>query len=229
MPSEAKIRVHASWRFLPAMTCSFLLGVTLACARQEPLHSESENSSSEQTLPFHPDSRPAESDDGSPAIPPDLRSGRAPFRAGHSDILPAGTLLTVRMRTSLSAEKVHEGDAFAATLAAPLMIGGKAVADSGSIVSGHIEAARQETDRTQPLGYFRLTLDQIVLDGVTLPIHTSSLFARGTVAHFGDAEFPTVRIRKGRRLTFRLIASVPLRPDDPTLQVSRQHPSSPAE
>jgi hypothetical protein len=221
MDSVARFRNHRSPRKRSGLLCfaCFALSITVACARQEPLHSESADSANAETLPFHSDSRVGENEDARPVLPSNPKSAVAPFYTGQSRILPVGTLLTVQVTDSLYAAKVHAGDSFTATLADPLMVDGKMVASSGIIVTGSIEAAKSAMKGSLRLGYFQLTLNTISLKGRALEIHTSSLFARATAdAARTTMEPATVRISKGRRLTFRLTSPLTLAPDGQTLQ-----------
>ena len=71
-------------------------------------------------------------------------------------------------------------------------------------------------------GYVRLTLNSIAIGGKNVPLETSSLFARASAREaaelsatpVGDttdvARSGIIRLKKGRRLTFRLTSSVAL-------------------
>ncbi|MFZ1009893.1 MAG: hypothetical protein WAN65_23855, partial [Candidatus Sulfotelmatobacter sp.] len=125
--------------------------------------------------------------------------------------------------------------------AGPILIDGRTVIDSGTQVTGRVESAQassQRLDRStnsgsnRSKGYVQLTLTAIVVDGKELPLQTASLFARGTSRQSNlspkrteaDAQSDTVRVQKGRRLTFRLIA--PITVDEPhavaTLDASKE-------
>jgi hypothetical protein len=95
-----------------------------------------------------------------------------------------------------------------------------------------VESARV-SDVRRDAGYVRLTLESIQIDGKDVPLQTSSLFARGTA---GDAsavhpsagtadtsrigqshpaqpradQATIIRLKKGRRLTFRLTEALDL-------------------
>ncbi len=179
------------------------LGLSQGCVRSEPLKpaTASTSSGNKQKLPFHQEVQQASASEASdPAIAPDPRlPGGLPFpAASRTRVLPAGTLLTVRLENSLSAVSVHGGEVFAASVAAPLVLEGETVIERGA----------------------RLTLTAITVGGTPLAVQTSSLFSRGTVkgmnvSSSGASLTQTqksggTRIPKGRRLTFRLIAPVTL-------------------
>jgi hypothetical protein len=191
------------------------------CARSEPLHrTDASPQASEQKLPFHPDAVHDLASDGThPAVSPDPKSASGlPFRASHPRILAPGTLLTVQLEKSVSTAKVRAGDAFTASVAAPITLDGDTLIKPGTVVSGRIESAQSQPERpglVPRLGYFRLTLTTITVDGRPVALQTSSLFARGAVP-----QFHSVRVPKGRHLTFRLTAPVVI--DDPTSLANRQ-------
>lgn len=75
-------------------------------------------------------------------------------------------------------------------------------------VTGRVESAR--TSELKPdRGYLRLSLAFLHVGAVDVPLQTASLFAR---QDSGAASLSTVRLEKGRRLTFRLTEPVSLHP-----------------
>jgi len=87
-------------------------------------------------------------------------------------VVPAGTVLTVRLGETLGSRTSTNGQAFSATLAEPLMIDGKEVAPRGANAAGTVVDA-------QPLGKFKggakldIQLTSLTLDGHETPITTS--------------------------------------------------------
>jgi hypothetical protein len=212
------------------------LSLSQGCARSEPSNPTNADSVDAQKLPFRPDADSAAvADSARPAPAPDPKLS-LPFRAGsHSRILPSGTLLTVQLEDSLSTINVHAGDAFTASVAAPLTIDGDTLVERGTAVTGRVESAQSQTDRPGLVpgsGYFRLTLNAITIEGRQLALQTSSLFARGQSANTlslssgapSDLRTDSVQVQKGRRLTFRLTA--PLTVNDPKSMASGQSPSA---
>lgn len=135
-------------------------------------------------------------------------------------ILPAGTLLTVRLEKALTAYAPETGGAFDAVVDEPVVIRGITVIPQGTSVAGHIEAARASALK-RSRAYLRLTLASIEVGGRDLAVQTSSLFARGrsdTTAALENASsvdtldsislVNSVHVEKGRQLTFRLIGAV---------------------
>src|SRR5207248_10256820 len=99
-----------------------------------------------------------------------------PFRDPQT--LPAGTLLTVRLKNPVSAENPDADRTFQAVVDQPIVIEGNKLVPAGTLVSGRVESARASNLKRNS-GYLRLTLDSIDLAGSKLPMQTSSLFVSG--------------------------------------------------
>jgi hypothetical protein len=231
MYAMAKLRSAPTRRSFLFALC-FALSFSQGCARQEPLHrTDGSSPVSEQKLPFHSDTHQASDSDGTrPMVPPDTKLLTAmPFQAGSQPrVLPSGTLLTVQLVGSLSAANVRAGDTFTASVTAPVVIDGETIVDRGTPVTGRVESEQSDVDRAPALGYFRLTLSAITVGGRPVALQTSSLFARGTIQPSNvSSGSSTVRVQKGRRLTFRLTAPVTL--DAPNSTAGRQLASSNTE
>jgi len=185
------------------------------CA-QEPLSvSSSDNAASGRELPF--DRVPDKT--GPPAIAdlPDLA-------------IPSGTVIDIRLQLPISSATAHAGESFQAVLDEPVLLANRTVLPSGTVVNGRILAAKPGDP--QEAGYLRLTLSSIGVDNRALSIHTSSLFAKGSLPGIGKAAAPNhsqpiledvasqpdneiraqsdVKFSTDRRLTFRLLTPVPL-------------------
>jgi hypothetical protein len=121
-----------------------------------------------------------------------------PFQ--NSQVLPAGALVTVRLNVPLVAGSGSR-KSFEAVLDEPVVVEGNTMIPRDAIVSGRIESTH--TSRVTPdRGYVRLTLDSVQVDGFDVPLQTASLFARSLPS--ADADSDTIRLEKGRRMTFRL-------------------------
>jgi hypothetical protein len=159
-------------------------------------------------------------------------SGISPTAGFNGDRIPAGTEVTIRLPMALSSKDSRPGDLFQAVLDEPLLVAGKTVAPQGTPVTGSVVAARASASLNDP-GYLRLTLAFLVVNGKSVPLQTSSIFARGgsyekrraatinrsvvddkssaAEADLGSADRTSihpaqgdVRFSTGRRLTFRL-------------------------
>jgi len=203
------------------------VGINQGCARPDAFHRADGGASSpagEQNLPFHQNPERAVDDSARPAVPEDRKAGSgAPFRTTshlNARTLPAGTLITVRLDSSLSISRVRAGDTFSASVAGPVTLDGDLIVERGTPVSGRIESTQPSVDRpglSPDPGFVRLTLNGINVDGGTVPLQTSSLFAKGTwptnAIAFSGGSNPLsrgFRVQKGRHLTFRLTAPVTL-------------------
>src|SRR5579859_424610 len=141
-----------------------------------------------------------------------------PFRDDQN--LPAGTLLTVRLKSPISAENPAASGTFEAIVDEPLIVDGNTLVPRGASVEGRVESARAFKSKGNR-AYVRLILNSIDLAGRNLPVQTSSLFARGaldaaTPAGAGNSA-PAVYLERGRRLTFRLTEPVYLASQRPNL------------
>ena len=123
--------------------------------------------------------------------------------------LPAGTLLTVRLKSPISAQ--NPNTTFEAVIDEPIVIEGNKLVPRGVVVAGRVESA-SSSNLKRNLGYVRLALDSIHLASGNLPIQTSSLFVRGSASKLSQRQISQnqtsssiVRLEKGRRLTFRLV------------------------
>ena len=131
-----------------------------------------------------------------------------PFRDPQS--LQAGTLLTVRLKTSISSSETSSRQSFAAVVDQAVIIDGRTIVPRGAKVSGTVESARLSMDK-QGQGYIQLALNSIDLSGRELPVNTLDLFARGrSERSHSPGGYTAVRLEQGRRLTFRLAGSAPL-------------------
>ena len=183
------------------------------CAQQAGNLSPNDNAASARSLPFDrtPDNagRPATANLADPAI-------------------PAGTAMVIRLQAPISSARAHTGDGFQGVLDEPVVLANRVVLANGTEVRGSVLAAKP--GEPQEAGYLRLTLHSILLGDKTLDIHTSSLFAKGSVAEktgaqnrshaaledvasrlsLEDASYAQrdVKFSTARRLTFRLLKPV---------------------
>lgn len=194
------------------LTMSIALLGMIGCESPAGLQGENRPSSTDQhPVPFR---------DGQPQKKADttVTAGKStnpeavlPFHDAES--LPAGTLLTVRLKAPISAANPGVNAPFDAIMDQAVVIEGSRLIPRGTTVSGRVESAKA-SDLKRDRGFVRLTLDAIHLSGTDLPIQTSSLFVRGNAAASDaggdDSAQPAVvvRLEKGRRLTFRLSESV---------------------
>ncbi len=92
--------------------------------------------------------------------------------------VPAGTPISVRLQNAISSASNRPGDEFAAVLDEPIVVDGRTIAARGAAVRGRVVAARS-SGRLHNSGYLRLSLVYIDMNGKSVPLHTSSVFAMG--------------------------------------------------
>ncbi len=89
-------------------------------------------------------------------------------------VVPAGTVVTVRLGETLGSKTSTSGQGFSATLAEPLEVGGRELAPKGASAAGTVVDA-------QPLGKFKggarleLRLTSITLNGQQVAVNTSTV------------------------------------------------------
>jgi hypothetical protein len=94
-----------------------------------------------------------------PALPPPL-------------VIDAGTLLTVTIDQTVSSKTNNNGDPFAASLAAPISVGGVTVLPTGTRAKGTVVQA-DSAGRVKGGAVLALTLDSITVNGQPYSIQTS--------------------------------------------------------
>jgi hypothetical protein len=94
--------------------------------------------------------------------------------ASKAAVIPAGTVLTVRLGEALGSKISQSGQTFTATVADPVEIDGKTVIPAGANASGTVVDAK-------PLGRFKgaaslqIKLTSVTVNGSDRPIETSSI------------------------------------------------------
>ena len=192
-------------RALLGLAVGLALLLHAGCSRPTGLNGANDRAAADShQAPFR-DTTGKESGDSSPnpvaevADRPAKDGTSLPFREPEN--LPAGTLLTVRLKNRVSADNPGAGGIFEAVVDEPVTVEGNTLVPRGASVAGRVESARPA--KAKGSGYVRVTLDSIDIEGKDLHLQTSSLFARGRGAGQGPA-LDAITLEKGRRLTFRL-------------------------
>jgi hypothetical protein len=118
---------------------------------------------------------------GSSPLPFDRVSenrGISPTAEFTTEEIPAGTEFTVRVQLALSSADSRVGDSFQAVLDEPVVIAGRTVLPRGTPFTGSVVAARASAGPQDP-GYMRVTLASMAVDGKSIALQTSSIFAKG--------------------------------------------------
>jgi hypothetical protein len=98
--------------------------------------------------------------------------------AVEAQTIPAGTMLTVRVGSEISSGTAKAGDHFDATLAHPLVVKGKTLAQTGAPVRGKVTSAKS-SGRLHAPGELTLRLTSVQINGRMVPIATHAHFVKG--------------------------------------------------
>jgi hypothetical protein len=121
-----------------------------------------------------PDTTPQYSASANQSVPPAI-------------ILPAGTVIPVRVTEWLSSDRNQSGDRFSASLEQPLVANGWVVASRGQMVTGRVTLAKKagHGDKVSQLG---VELSELTLvDGQVLPVRTQLLQSSAGTSNGRDA------------------------------------------
>ena len=117
--------------------------------------------------------------------PPAASYNRGPVPAKLT--LKPGTFVTVRLTQGLSSDRNHDGDAFSATLAKPVIVDGVVVAERGQTVGGHVVEAKK-AGRVEGVSRLKVQLTDLTLsDGQPVPIQTQLYSKNGPTSVGRDA------------------------------------------
>jgi hypothetical protein len=107
-------------------------------------------------------------------------------RQPRSAVIPAGTMITVRLRETLTAERSSADDPFQATLDAPLIVDGLVIAERGSAIKGRISEA-ERSGRVKGKAHLALELTQMsTSDGQKVDIKTETFRREAESSVKGD-------------------------------------------
>jgi hypothetical protein len=117
---------------------------------------------------------PAAEQAAQPAPPPQAAQPAPPPPPPPPIVVPAGTVLTVRVGQALSSKTSQTGQSFLATLAQPVSVGGNPAIPAGSTVSGTVVTAKTK-GKIKGEGELDLALTSITVRGQTYDIRTDVL------------------------------------------------------
>jgi hypothetical protein len=150
----------------------FLTFVVLGC-NSKPADSTASNSSDSAASPA-PNSSGDSAGSGSAMSNMSNMKSEAKPAAPKPLVVPAGTVLTVRLGQAVGSKISSVGETFTATVASPVMVDGRAAIPAGAAASGNVVDAK-------PLGRFKggaslqLRLTSITVNGADRAISTSSV------------------------------------------------------
>ncbi|HSB75591.1 MAG TPA: hypothetical protein VLC12_08075 [Terriglobales bacterium] len=145
--------------------CFLLVLMLAACSKPQPA-TESENPSASSEA-ANTSSQPV--NPGAQTAPKQRRAEEAkPL------VVPAGTVLTVRLGQAIGSKISNSGDSFPATVAQPVMVGGVTAIPAGAEAEGTVVQAA-------PLGRFkggavlRVALSSVTIGGTPRPVQTAAV------------------------------------------------------
>ncbi len=119
--------------------------------------------------------------------PQQAQQPQAPAPAPSVITIPAGTWLTIRVNEPLSSDHNQPGDAFAGTLATPLVVNGLVVAHRGQIITGRVTEAKK-AGHVSGLSRLGLEVTEIGLaDGSQVQVKTAVMDRQGNTSYGRDA------------------------------------------
>jgi hypothetical protein len=114
-----------------------------------------------------------------PGYPPSY--GRQPYRvqqAGQSVVVPAGTLVSVRINQAMDSRRTQPGTAFDGVVMADVLSGGSVAIPRGATVQGRVADTHPGGD-LRGRGGLALELTEVFLDGHPYPLTTESWLHQG--------------------------------------------------
>ncbi len=164
---------------LVALTLGLYLSFTVLGCSRKPADSTASNSSdstasnsSDSTASTAPNSRTADSGSAMSNMS-NMKSAPKP-EAPKALVVPAGTMLTVRLGQAVGSKISSSGETFTATVASPVAVDGRTAIPAGASATGNVVDAK-------PLGRFKggaslqLRLTSITVNGADQAISTSSV------------------------------------------------------
>lgn len=144
-------------------------------------------------------------------------SQQLPFTESKPLVVPADTMVYVRMQQALTSASAKAGQSFTAVLDEPLLADDQTVAQAGTEVKVTVVAAR-DSGRVNAAGYVRVVISSMSVNGKIVPVQTASVIAGGANIHNHNLSFVVGRTNSfqdnghkaqagfaaGQRLAFRL-------------------------
>jgi hypothetical protein len=121
--------------------------------------------------------QPASSSEGSSAAtsaPPSPQSAMQPKPEAKPIVVPAGTVLTVRLGQAVGSKISRPGETFAASLVSPVDLNGKVVVPAGAEAQG-VVAEAVPRGRFKGGARLRLALTSVTIDGAPHPVQTAAV------------------------------------------------------
>jgi hypothetical protein len=176
-------------KYFPVLILALCMLVACNKKQSENAAQSSQDTQAAQSAQETPAGTPGQSPQTAPAQPatsqaPPVAAVPPPPPAPKPIVIPAGTVLTVRLQQALSSKTNSQGDPFNATLATPVTVNGKTVVPAGSTVSGSVTEAHKA-------GRFK--------GGATLDLVLNSVTIRGSVYQLSTMTMAQTSKGKGKR------------------------------
>jgi hypothetical protein len=153
---------------LTALTlASYLAFAVLACTSKPPASDASNPAPGS-------DATNSASGPGGAMAPGNMAGGKESPAAPQPVVVPAGTVLTVRLGETLSSKDSQPGQTFTASVVTPVEVDGKNVIPAGATATGTVVAAHA-AGRFKGASLLQIKLDRISVHGRSHSIQTSSV------------------------------------------------------
>jgi hypothetical protein len=117
---------------------------------------------------------------------PDTIGQQLPFSERKPRVIPANTIVYVRLQQPITSSTAQAGQHFSAVLDEPLLVDSQVAVPQGAEIAGEVVVAR-DSGRLHSAGYVRITLCSVTLNGKTIAMQTTSAMAGG--GHFRNRDF----------------------------------------
>lgn len=156
----------------------YLTFAVLACTSRPPANDANSATTTDSNNPNPPSANRAVTNDAGSATSSTKGSGKSNAVSKEAApapiVLPAGTVLTVRLGETLSSNESQAGQTFSATLAQPVQAQGKTVIASGATATGTVVAAHA-AGKFKGASLLQIKLNSITVGGRQYSIETSSV------------------------------------------------------
>jgi hypothetical protein len=149
-----------------------LLSLTLGCEKRSEQPSASTANSTQQTQQNSSADLKQPESSAVPAAAPATVPPPAPPPPPKPVVIPAGTVVTVRLSTALGSKSSKTGDPFEATVVQPVEVGGKAIVPSGAPAAGTVVEAKAK-GKIRGEARLKLALNKVTIKGKTYLIQTT--------------------------------------------------------
>jgi hypothetical protein len=158
---------------LLTLTCYLALAV-VACTSKPPANDASNANPNNANNPAAADNSGANPSGGNSGVPGRGSESRSGAETPQAIVVPAGTVITVRLGETLSSKESQAGQTFSATVAEPVEVDGRTVIPKGATATGTVVAA-QAAGRFKGASLLRIKLDSITVAGRQRRVETSSV------------------------------------------------------